>query len=575
MINSSNSRLERRPGGTPAHGLSGAIAIALLSLLAGCPLIPPNGNGNSNSNLNANTNSSTNANANSPANANVNTNVNFNDNSTDPTSVTLRLIAETGGDVPGQPDAATFTAFGDPAIDSAGRIAFWAQFSNGNGAGGLFVWDGDSLENVVDDDSTQPGVVPGRGTQDFFGRFTTRSDFDPFAQPLIWGSGARLVFASPISGSTDSKGLFRWRATDSNLIRICDLEQITELYRAEFGQSVLDLTFRQMYVSDGGIVFFPTSYTLLGTNVPGMIAAGSGVFSSDGRGVTVIRDRLLENASVPGQATSATFASFASLGTQSPAADGFFQATISGGNAQRGLFLARGTTVARVLDNRAGATLSGLSGSFTAGGSTTFADAVAVSNTHIAIDTTLTPTGGQARNTVLLYTWASERWSEVVGADLSNADSLVTGVNDRGQFVYLAGGRPHLVSGATVERLDTNLPSLLNPGALRWEPIGSLTSSGRAALRYTRNPSSTTDAVPGLALWNGAQILVVADSGNSLPANDVFQIGVVQGPERNLVGRTGAINDLNDIAFRVIRRGADNQPSTADDLQAIYLADSQ
>ncbi|MDX2197359.1 MAG: hypothetical protein SF069_00130 [Phycisphaerae bacterium] len=540
----------------------------MLTLLPGCPVPPDNSNGNQNTNSNANLNSNSSANTNTNSGSG-NTNTNVNDNSPAPSALTLTAIATVADSVPGQAAGATFTDFGVPVIDETGRVAFWAQYTGGAGVGGLFVRDGDTLRNVVDDDPAARGEVPGRNNADFFGRYVGRSDFDPLALPLGWGAGDRLLFGTPIAGGGDSRGYFRWRASDQNLIRIVDLEQFTQPFAARFGNAVLDWTQRGVSVSDAGLVAFGATYTLLGTNVPGQIAFGTGVFTSDGRGATVISDRFLADASVPDQPTAARYTAFGNNVAQNPAGDVFFQATYSGGNGTRGLFMARGGQSFRVIDNRANGSFAGIATGTTVGGAQTFADAVAVSNNFIVVDTALT-SGGQARNAIIRWSWAQRRWTEITGENNAPADALLTGVNERGQFAFLSAGRPFLNDGSQSVRLDANLPAALSGATIRWDAGGSISRAGRVLLRYTRDPDSTVLASPGAVMWTGTQLLIVADSGANIPAADIFEIGILSLPEQDRPGRNGAINNANQAVLRVRRRGPDGQANTADDIDAIF-----
>ena len=81
-----------------------------------------------------------------------------------PTSITLTSLAKTGDAVPGQSAGITFTTFNNPVIDSKGRVAFWGlyQGANARGTAGLYIWDGTTLDKVVNNDPNSAGVLPGR-----------------------------------------------------------------------------------------------------------------------------------------------------------------------------------------------------------------------------------------------------------------------------------------------------------------------------------------------------------------------------------------------------------------------------
>lgn len=539
------------------------LGILLLTLVTGCPPLPSN---NQNNNGSANDNASGNANANVAANENLNFNA-----PPAPTGVTLTQVVQTGDGVPGQAEGAAFTSFGNPIIDAEGRVAFWAQYQNGTGHGGLYVWHEGTLQAVVDDDPNERGIVPGRTTQDYFGNLQSSSTLsDPLSLPLTWGSAGRLTFGCPIAGESESKGIFRWRFADGELSRMFDLEQLTAKFSAEFGTVVLDWTLEPVTASNDGVVFVAVRYTLLGTGVPGQIAFGTGVCRSDGATLVIIADRFLDDGGVPGQGVTSRFTAFGEAATQNLVGDGLFQASYSNGLGTRGLYLARGADLFLVLDNRPSATFVGLPAGSTVGGANAFASAVAASDTHIVLDTQL-QVGSQTRNTIVLWSWARRRWTEIVGGDAANAETLLTGVTRFGQFAYLADGRPHISNGQRVFRLDSTLPSPLSSGTLRWEPSGSISTFGRALLRYTRNPSSATDSAAGLALWTGAGLLVVADRGASQPSMDVATVSIASAPEGNRPGHSGAINDTDEFAFRLTRLGADGQGGTTDDTQAIFF----
>ncbi|MGE3180569.1 MAG: hypothetical protein AB7N71_02995 [Phycisphaerae bacterium] len=536
------------------------------AIFVGCiPPSPGDGNANGNSNSNTNTNSS----------ANFNANAGLPPIPAPPTAIAVEEVVRTGDAVPGQPAAAFFTAFGNPIVDEDGRIAFWAQFDDGDGVGGLFVWDGVDLINVIDDDPDDVGTVPGRDTDDFFGPLATGTNLaDPFALPMIWGSEGRLLFVSPIGGETDSRGLFRWRASDENLIRVADLEQLTALFTAEFGNAVLDFTFGNISLSDNGVVSFAGNYTLLGNNVPGMIAFGTGVYTSNGTAISVIRDRFLDDQPVPSQTTAAAFTAFSTRTTQNPGGDTFYLGTYSNGTGTRGLYLHRGATSFVVLDNRAGSSFAGLPVASTVDGAMSVADVVSASNRFIAIDTRLT-VGGATRNTGLIWSFPQNRFTELIGAGGQDVDAIISGVNERGRVAYLAGGRPHIPNGNTVQRLDDTLPSPLDANNLRWESGASMNSFNRVLLPYTRNPNSAADAVRGLALWTGTQLLIVADRGLSISEPDLFAIDVGPLPEQDQHGRSGRLNDADQFTFRGTLRGDDETPSTNDDIEVIYFGEAE
>ncbi len=541
------------------------------------------GNGTGNGNMNSGGNGGTNGNSNSgggngnsnSGGGNGNSNSgggNGNSNSGGgsgggsdggpPTSITHTLIAQTGAQVPGQPQGVTFTEFGNPVIDASGRVAFWALYSGAGaqGFGGLYVFDG-TLKRVVDDNPTVTGIVPGRTTADYFGRFQKTSSFDPLTQDLTWAAGDRLLFISPVSGQKASRGIYRWRATDNNFARIADLEQIIALYpNASPGAFVPD--FALPGVSDAGTGFFAVDYRYF-TPPPGAtLISGQAVYTSNGQTVSIIRDvnQSQDNpGDVPGQDADASFLTIGALTTLNGVGDMLFDARYDGLQGSRGLYLYRAGTLYRVVDNRAGASWPGLPAGAQVnpdGSAYVFANGPAG---HIAVDTTLS-TGGQAREIVLLYSFGSASWSELTGDQGAVATSLLSAVNDDGQALILAGGQPYLASAGGRTRLSAVLPNLLLGVDFTWAGSGgAVNNNGRAVVAYTR--SSTR----GLVYWTGQELLVVADALAGVPSG-ISNVFTITDPRRDRPGRSGLLNDREQIAFRAALSGGG---------QAIYRATAQ
>lgn len=533
-----------------------------------------NAGGNTNGNANDNTggNSNTNSNDNSGGNDNSNTNGNANDNDNPPppppppARVTLQRIVSTGDPVPGQSASARFVRFGNPLIDASGRVAFWANYAGGQGDGGLYVWDNGVVRRVVDDNPQTAGSVPGRNASAFFGNFNVA--WDAGSHPLAWGSNGRLIFVSPIQGGQNSRGVYRWRASDGDILRVADMEQIAALY-----PDVLNGAFAGEFsgpgLTDNGIVTFNMRYTYIRVDRQ-FVAGKRGIYTSDANTISVLADhRLSEAGDVPEQGPTVMFDEFDPRTTLNPRGDILFQATYLNGLGGRGIFRARDSVLSGVVDNAENRNFPGLAGTRVLVGGA-FADAVAIGgNGDIALDLRIRPGGGDARDAVLL--WNGQLWRDLAAGGAS-ATALLTGVNDAGQAVYLAGDRPRLADAAGDVDLAAVLPAELGLSNVTWESSGgALSNAGRALLRFTRPAVGGGPARPGLMLWSGERLLVVFDPASDLTHSAIDVIFTGSTPETNRPGRSGALNDADQLVFRVGDRGADGNEGTADDVQSIFL----
>src|SRR5690606_25737770 len=147
-------------------------------------------------------------------------------------------------------------------IDAKGRIAFWGRYqgAGAKGSAGLYVWDGTTLQVVVHDDPSVTGIVPGRTTADYFGK---KPSFDPRAYDISWGGGDRLLFIFDVAGEKPTKGIYRWRATDGNLARVAEREQVGRAFPDVAGTTenpVIDPTFHLPGVTDAGVGTFGVDY---------------------------------------------------------------------------------------------------------------------------------------------------------------------------------------------------------------------------------------------------------------------------------------------------------------------------
>ncbi|MFO0839060.1 MAG: hypothetical protein U1D55_11105 [Phycisphaerae bacterium] len=549
------------------------------------------GNNNSNSNSNSNDNTNDNGNGNDNSNTNDNGNSNSNDNTNDngsnntppPAAVTMKSIVRTGDAVPDM-NGATFAAFGNPIIDSEGRVAFWARYTGGAGDGALFVWENNNLRRVVDDNPANVGNVPGRGATERFGDFNIRNDQGSL--PMVWGSNGRLVFvARTSSGNSLPNGMYRWRASDGEIIRVAD-DQMMQAAFPNFGRSMLAEMF-QPALTDAGTVVFGARYTYF-TQSSDLVFRQTGVFSSN---ATTISPIAASNASpagsVPDNLSTATFNGASLTPMVSAAGDILLQAQYTAGFGQNGVFLRRaGGSLLRAIDNRPNASFPGLPAGAQLGQAGTPFDAIALgANSRIAVDTQITD--GASTREALLY-WNGQQWMDLRPAGVTAVKSLLSGINDRGQVLVLADGRPLLTNGTQFTDLSATLPTELAGASVTWEAFGdSINNSGRALLRYNRGGASAT---PGLALWTGEKLIVVADAALGQPAAEFNQIFAVARPsilapdrpgtlkdlpETDRPGRSGALNDLDQLVIRVGTLGADGRADTSDDVQAIYVGTAQ
>ena len=366
-------------------------------------------------------------------------------------------------------------------------------------------------------------------------------------------------------------GLYRWRATDGNLARVTDRDQVAATFPDVANVSLFSAVFTSPGISDAGFASFCAAYQYvrdpnspLGAN-PFVGFGGTpmrGLFSSNGTTVTKIADSTsLEAGVVPEQPADAYFSSVAALATVNPAGDVLFQTSFTSSTGSgRGAYLERAGTAYRVIDNRTNASWPGLAlGAQVSPRSPVLGYALAISDGQIALAGKLT-VNGTSNTTVLLWDWTAADWTVLYGPGSTPASALLTGVNNNGQVVILAGGSPYLTSRTSQTRLDGTLPAQLQGATVAWlDNGGSINNNGRAVLPYTNNSK------PGLALWTGEQLLVIADAQLGTPPNSA-DLRTISGPERDRPGRSGLLNDADEIAFRTV---------LADSTEAIYLAEGK
>jgi hypothetical protein len=499
---------------------------------------------------------------------------------TAPTSMTLQAIVQTGDDVPGQ-SGATFTHFSNPVIDGSGRVAFWGGYSGGDGANGLYVWESGTLERVIDDDPARTGTVPGRGADDYFGGFDIR--WDSGAPSLAWGAEGRLIFVAHITDSPQANGLYRWRASDGDIVRVADDEQLKDLIP---GAEVFFADFYHPGVSDNGIVIFASRYTAFDGEMNILAFRSVGVFVSNGVQVTpVVVGQLSEPGDVPDHGEYTTFGDAGILTSLNPGGDMLLQAEYKTALGDRGVYLYTGGNLYRAVDNAPDRAFPGLPAGTRVGEEGTPYDAITVgAGLRIAIDTKLVADSSPSDAVIL---WDGSQWHELTASGGAAATELISGLNSSGRVLFLAGGQPYLGNEAGSVAVGATLPTELEGVSVGWQNFsGALNSDGRALLRFKRSGSESA----GLVFWTGAQLLLVADAAAGEPSSqsevifptarpthdELDRAGVVTYlPETDRPGRSGALNDRNELVFRVGSLGADGSQNTADDYQAIYLGSGQ
>lgn len=490
-----------------------------------------------------------------------------------PTVVRFTTVVETGGAVPGQAETAQFTYFTNPVIDVEGRLAFWAKYSGGQGDGGLFVYQNGLVEAVLTDSPSATGSVPGRTPTSTFGNINIL--WDAGAPSTTWGSSGRLLFTAPYEGAPYPIGAYRWRATDGDMVRVADMQQMNALYPAALPNTFSEEIFNP-YVSDGGVGVFTTRYSYIMRDEDGaaaFVTGKTGIFLSNGTAVSVIADAVLSPAGVvPDQPNTAAWDVIENRTSMNAAGEILFQAKYKRGNGSRGVYLRSGGQLVRVLDNAPNRSFPGLPSGAVVGASNGAAyEAISLGPAgHIAVDTQLT-INGATRDTVLF--WNGSQWREQTSSTNVPASALLTGVNRAGQVIYLADGRPYLGGTSSKRDLSASLPSQLVGVNLRWETSGAaLNDNGRAVLRYTRLDANNAPTTSGMVLWTGERMLIVFDAFADIPGASFNELFTLTRPESNRVSRSGFMNERDQVALRLGSLGADGQPNTSDDRQSIVIA---
>jgi hypothetical protein len=424
---------------------------------------------------------------------------------------------------------------------------------------------------VYDTDPAWTGNVPGMGSEDYFGRLTIR--WNEGAPHLAWGSDGRLLFAAPLNGLSQPNALFRWRASDGELILVSN----AELLRTAVPDSTEEFLpeFYHPGLSDDGLAIFSNRYSYFRESGSFALFV-HGVFATDGETTWEIGV-----GAVPGEAEVAVFSDKPVLLTSHNAAgDVLFQADYALGEGTKGVYLYQDGEVLRVVDNPPIRSFPGLPEDAQVGNLGQNYQAIAIGpQGHIAIDTVMR-VDGESHDTVLL--WDNTQWYELQSATGEYATDLLTGVNDDGQTVYLADQRPFLGNGERRLDLSTYTATKLIGVDYEWETFGgAINNHGRVLLRYKRVAAET----PGVAFWSGERWFVVLDGALPLvldtvdaifstqqrAADEMDRVGTVSDrPEVNRPGLSGMLSDNDEWTLRAGSLGADGQTNTSDDQQVIF-----
>jgi hypothetical protein len=234
-----------------------------------------------------------------------------------------------------------------------------------------------------------------------------------------------------------------------------------------------------------------------------------------------------------------------------------------------GLYLARGTTNYRVIDNRPTASWPGLPAGTAVNQDAELYEMAIGAAGQIAVQTNTTVGSADSTRAVLLWDPDAEEWIVLANPSGTPATDLLTGVNDAGQVVFVADENPYLGDGGTPTRLNATLPSQLSGATLSWVAGGgSINNQGRAVLALTHDEAANA---PGLVFWTGERLLLVADVPADVPG-DAGSIATITGWQRDRPARSGMLNDDDEMTFRAVLVGTDGTPNTADDTQAVYIA---
>jgi hypothetical protein len=495
-----------------------------------------------------------------------------------PTSIALERIAQTGDSVPDQPGA-TFTYFGNPLIDAAGRVAFYAAYRGGDGDAGLYVYSAGAIQRIFDNATNRAGTVPGGASEDIFGAIAIA--WDSGAPQMAWGNDGRLIFVSPINESTLPDGLYRWRASDGDMLMLANFDT----FRALFSDASTDFLpeFHFPGLSDTGIVHFTSRYSFFDSS-GAFVFFNTGLYSTNGVQIQPLIAEQLTNLAVPGR-SGATFTDFALIATHNTSGKILFQAQYSGGEGNRGVYLADGASISRIADNGSNIGLVGLPNGTTIGSTDAPFGSIALGERDdIAINTPTTVNG--VTDDAVIY-FNGTRWTQLTGQGGSRARHLLSGINRRGKMLFRAGSDPHIGDDSGSTRINAQLPAEIAAATPAWADYGgAINNQNRGMLRYRRGDSG----LDGLAYWNGSRLLFVVDLdlGTPEPADVLFspmridindqltRVGTVTTrPEINRPGISGTLNDRDELVLRIGSTGDDGVEDTTDDRQSIYIGRGQ
>jgi hypothetical protein len=160
---------------------------------------------------------------------------------------------------------------------------------------------------------------------------------------------------------------------------------------------------------------------------------------------------------------------------------------------------------------------------------------------------------------------------------------LLSGVNRRGRLLFRSDGDPHLGDQQSAVNLAERLPPALASVGVTFPTVaGAVSNANRALIRYQR-----PNGAAGLLLWTGEQLLRVVDLDSGIPeagfdtlfppervevTDRLDRAGTIVGrPEVDRPGQSGMLNDRDQFTLRLGSLGADGEPNTQDDEQAIVI----